>query len=271
MIYGEQFPAPNPMHQPEVIKAFSGYDVGPFPEEVRTGDLHNSVRQVLTRGNIEVLSSSFRAKSPASIRNKVGRSGWPLFDIYGLRIMVAEDDISRSIALINEAFPTPPLIEFGDRLIRTVRKDGNNRSDPRYDILRMNIVFDRTKMAEVQLLHPGQVEIEEETRGGYEAKKVDYKLSETPQLRKWISPIERIKELWVPERRAFISVAENGEDRSVCPLPSAFDSFAVRLEARKNFGDKTYNKGLSYDDYLAGAAKHNLSLLILLGNLESEI
>ncbi|GEM_PF-6395820 len=143
---------------------------GPRLEEVRTAQLHDEILSVLQENAVSLVTSSYRTKDRVSIKKKVSRPGRPnipLGDVYGVKLVLQEEDIPQAIVAVREHWPSPE-----DILGISTNRAGPNQIGPQeYDSVRVNIVFDRNKLAELQLVTPKQEEENQRIRKTYEERR----------------------------------------------------------------------------------------------------
>lgn len=155
--------------QPEVTFVLAEIQ-GPRFEEVRTAQLHDEILHILQIDKIVVIGSSFRTKDRMSIKKKISRPTRPIIplgDIYGIKLILDEEDIPSAVETIRKYWPTPENI-LG---ISTTRTGPNQIGPQEYYSERVNIVFDDNKLAELQLVTPDQEEENKRVRKFYEEKR----------------------------------------------------------------------------------------------------
>lgn len=152
------------MEQPEVQFAKEGI-YGPRVEELRLATLHQEVLESLAFSHVPVHASSFRLKDPSRMLEKLDKRNDS--SDHPLRIVLNEEDKWIAIHNFHTEWPTPQSM-FG---IPTIRIGRNRRSHQDFTAVRMNIVFDETKIAEIQLLNPEEAQQEEKTRDAYRRRR----------------------------------------------------------------------------------------------------
>lgn len=156
----------SPLEQPPVIAAITRFITDRSEDTVRTTTLHQEVLTVLSSAEIAPLSSSWRLKTLERIREKFLRAPTsPILDIYGIRIIVDESNVTRTVEVIREHWPMPKEFpwEGANGNIKTTRSGGNEFSNPDlgYNTIRMNVMFDDDRIAEIQIATSEQDEQEQ--------------------------------------------------------------------------------------------------------------
>ena len=149
-------------------------------------ELYDEVLSVFETKGVRPMSSSYRAKTDESIRKYLDirsrlrgyRSERPIFDIYGIRVIIrGEEEIANAIQTILDHF-NPPAKYFGS--IDSVVDYRNPRirpfpfSDERYKAVHIRIPFGNNgvkNLGEIQLMTPEWYEMNKKTEIDYQQNK----------------------------------------------------------------------------------------------------
>lgn len=162
------------LEQDEVVAAFSGEE---FDHEVLHGftlALHDEIRGLMETAGIPIINSSCRTKLPDRIVEKVEKAlkdqgrDWPVADIYGIRLILDERARGAAAELIMTHYPAPKIFPWG---LESFRTGGNIYSLHDFYSVRLNVIFDKNRIAEISLMTPDEFAVEEKTRDEYEARR----------------------------------------------------------------------------------------------------
>lgn len=167
------------------VRAQEQLDSLPSPEEREqlTLSMATALRQALDQDRIKVIDMRHRAKTSESITQKVTRGDGvdiarPLLDIHGIRVLVPDEYVVRTVNVVYRVFPTPRITRDGretDRSWEDVQELPNGEEKLVYRARHKNVViFDsrgNVQFGEVQVVTPEAYEAAIASRGAYEKKK----------------------------------------------------------------------------------------------------
>lgn len=143
------------------------------------GRLYHSIDRLLTGNGIAIDRdrSSGRVKTHENIDLKLKRRGTEklVLDIYGLRLILPEEQIYPALEVIRTAYPTPEYFPEGVPSLRDYNDPTNPWNPLRQDDYRAvhkNIVFvdgSDVGIAEIQLMTAQQLEVAMRNRATYDA------------------------------------------------------------------------------------------------------
>ncbi|OHB25275.1 MAG: hypothetical protein A2542_03265 [Parcubacteria group bacterium RIFOXYD2_FULL_52_8] len=144
--------------------------------EERLQALHKEVLATLRHESVRPQDSFFRLKGRNSILQKLLRRTRtitkPIPDIYGITVVIQDHEMIKATNAIGRHWPTPRVLPWGLRSI--IGRPSLMKFDPftgeEMQSRQMFIQFDGDKIAEIQLLTEGQVEVDKATRKAYEEK-----------------------------------------------------------------------------------------------------
>lgn len=153
--------------------------IAQFPSEeelaVVTERLHSEIKEILAVEHIDIIASSARTKTLERRRAKLERRGWdfPLPDVHGVRLIIAENYTKPAAHLILEHYPSPKrywwgLPSYRDYSDPKTKGRFNRASLSQYEAIHLNIrLNDGAKIAEIQIMTPEQLQMAELTRDEY--------------------------------------------------------------------------------------------------------
>lgn len=146
--------------------------------------LYNSVIQLLAGNNltVDLEKSSKRSKTREAIDRKINRrgTGKPILDIYGIRLILTEDQIHQAVEILSTRYPTPKRFPGGipsERDYNDPTIPWNPLRQPDYRAFHKNILFtdgNQVGIAEIQLMTAGQWEIAQANRQDYDTTREDF-------------------------------------------------------------------------------------------------
>lgn len=146
--------------------------------------LYHDVDQLLTRHGILIDKerSSYRVKTEEAIAAKLKRRGREklILDIYGLQLILPQDQIYPALEVITVAYPTPEYFPGGVPSLRDYNDPTipwNPLKQDDYRAVHKNIVFingSEVGIAEVQLMTVAQQEVAKRNRAAYDADRRAY-------------------------------------------------------------------------------------------------
>lgn len=142
---------------------------------------HAELYELLTANDVNIIYSSYRAKTNKDIQAKLRRRmlmhRWrPISDIYGARFILSQEQVPTAADVIISSYPAESRYPYDLPYIRDLTDPNTPRtvySNPRYQAVHVYVAFgggEVPNIGEVQLMTPTQLIAANKTRRQYERR-----------------------------------------------------------------------------------------------------